>query len=98
MIETLKNDIKLVFGKNLKYYRIEKNLTQMEFAELADISVKTLSDIERGIYGTSLERVAIFAKILKIEPYLLIKYDEEHFKTPDRLDKHTGTRRKRTKY
>jgi transcriptional regulator with XRE-family HTH domain len=54
-------NVKTVFGSNLKHYRKEKNLSQERLSEKVDISVKHLSEIERGIVFASaglLEKLA----------------------------------------
>jgi transcriptional regulator with XRE-family HTH domain len=54
-------NVKTVFGSNLKQYRKEKNLSQEQLSEKVDISVKHLSEIERGIVFASaglLEKLA----------------------------------------
>jgi len=54
-------NVKSVFGKNLKYYRKEKKLSQEQLSENVDITVKHLSEIERGIVFASaglMERLA----------------------------------------
>jgi transcriptional regulator with XRE-family HTH domain len=54
-------NIKTVFGSNLKQYRKAKNLSQEQLSEKVDISVKHLSEIERGIVFASaglLEKLA----------------------------------------
>ena len=43
------------FGKRLKAIRLERKLTQEDFAELVGISVDFLSLIERGINSPSFE-------------------------------------------
>ena len=54
-------DIKNIFGENLKFYRKAKHLSQEQLSEKADISVKHLSSIERGLTFVSadlLEKLA----------------------------------------
>jgi transcriptional regulator with XRE-family HTH domain len=54
-------NVKTVFGSNLKQYRKEKRLSQEQLSEKLDISVKHLSEIERGIVFASaglLEKLA----------------------------------------
>jgi transcriptional regulator with XRE-family HTH domain len=46
-------NVKGVFGKNLKYYRKEKKLSQEQLSENVNITVKHLSEIERGIVFAS---------------------------------------------
>jgi len=55
-------DMKATFGKNLKFYRKAKKLSQDQLSEKVDISVKHLSSIERGLTFVSadlLEKLAI---------------------------------------
>lgn len=44
-----------VIGKNLKDIRDERNETQEEFAEHCELSVETVSNIERGMVVPRLE-------------------------------------------
>ena len=60
------DDIKAIFGENLKYYRKAKHLSQEQLSEKVDISVKHLSSIERGLNFVSadlLERLAFFVDV-----------------------------------
>ncbi len=43
--------VKKVFGKNVKYYRFLKKLTQEQLAEKIDIDITSISDIECGARG-----------------------------------------------
>jgi len=57
----LKMNVKTLFGTNLKLYRKEKKLSQEQLSEKVDITVKHLSEIERGIVFASaglLEKLA----------------------------------------
>lgn len=90
-------DLKIIFSINLKYYRIEKNITQSELAEKVNLSIKFISDLERGIFGPSIDTLVEIAKALNIEPYLFLKYDKTHENVPARLDSKTGTRKKKPK-
>jgi transcriptional regulator with XRE-family HTH domain len=47
--------LRVQFGRRLKSIRLERKLTQEEFAELVGISVDFLSLIERGINAPSFE-------------------------------------------
>lgn len=42
-------NLKKEFGKRVRQYRKAMGLSQMKFAEKADITFQTLSSIERGI-------------------------------------------------
>ena len=48
MALTKKDEIRIIFCKNLKYYRITNKLTQAELAEKIDLSDKYVSDLERN--------------------------------------------------
>jgi len=59
-------NIKGIFGKNLKYYRKEKKLSQEQLSEKVDITVKHLSEIERGIVFASASLIEKLAENLNI--------------------------------
>jgi len=46
-------NVKGVFGKNLKHFRKERKLSQEQLSENVEITVKHLSEIERGIVFAS---------------------------------------------
>ena len=45
------------FGKRLKSLRIDRNLTQLELAEILDMSPNFIGMIERGERNTTVENV-----------------------------------------
>jgi transcriptional regulator with XRE-family HTH domain len=59
-------NVKGVFGKNLKYYRKEKKLSQEQLSENVGITVKHLSEIERGIVFASAGLMEKLAENLNI--------------------------------
>jgi transcriptional regulator with XRE-family HTH domain len=54
------------FGARLKTIRLERELTQEQFAELVGISVDFLSLIERGINASSFEVLERMGKSLAL--------------------------------
>ena len=60
-----------IFSKNLKKYRLEKNLSQEKLAELCSFNRTYISSLERGIRTPSLKSIEIISKKLEIEVYLL---------------------------
>lgn len=48
-------DIKYIIADNIKLYRKKENLTQMELAERADLSLDSIKRLERGLRMMSLE-------------------------------------------
>lgn len=78
MALTKDDEIRVIFCKNLKYYRIANNLTQAQLAEKVNLSDKYMSDLERNKFSPSLDTIDSLSKIFNIKPYLLLKYDETH--------------------
>ena len=58
---------KRVFGKNLKYYRYMRNLTQEQLAEKIGIDSTSVSDIERGSKGPMFETLTKIANVLNVK-------------------------------
>lgn len=92
---SINKNIRDIFSHNLRYYRLEKKLTQEELGYKSDSSEKYVSDLERGIFSPSLEKLSDLAVALEIEPYLLLKDDHSNKKLPSRLDEITGTRKRK---
>ena len=63
LTETMSEEWKKIFGRNLKEERIKKGYTQKKMAEKAGISIKTLHDYEKGHFP---ERIASLYKLLNI--------------------------------
>ena len=61
------------FGKNLKSIRIEHDLTQLELAEILDMSPNFIGMIERGERNTTVENVYKISRALNIKPEDLFK-------------------------
>ena len=68
-------NVKSVFGKNLKYYRKEKKLSQEQLSEKVDITVKHLSEIERGIVFASANLMEKLSEKLAIPVFVLFLTD-----------------------
>ena len=56
------------FGKRLKLLRIDRNLTQLELAEILDMSPNFIGMIERGERNTTVENVFKIARALNVKP------------------------------
>lgn len=61
------------FGKRLKALRLDHNLTQLELAEILDMSHNFIGMIERGERNTTVENVFKIARALNIKPSNLFK-------------------------
>ena len=64
----------LVF--NIKYYRYANNISQEKLAELAGLSSRYITDIERGLHCPTINKLELIAKALKVEPYVLFQNPE----------------------
>ncbi|MCL2186867.1 MAG: helix-turn-helix domain-containing protein [Treponema sp.] len=69
-------NIKGIFGKNLKYYRKENKLSQEKLSEKVDITVKHLSEIERGIVFASASLMEKLAENLNIPIFAFFLTDD----------------------
>ena len=63
------------FGKRVRYLRRDRDMTQEQLAELADLSVNFISQIERGYSSPSLETIIKFANALEVDVGELFKFD-----------------------
>jgi transcriptional regulator with XRE-family HTH domain len=62
------------FGRRLRQLRRERDLTQEQLAEAAEISLDMLSNIERGINAPSFETIAKLSEGLKLPPRELFDF------------------------
>lgn len=67
--------IKAILGKNIKFLRSRKGLTQAVLAEKVGISIIFLSSIERGTKFPNPDILARVAKTLEVETFELFKGD-----------------------
>lgn len=86
------NDFYFQFGKNVKFYRCRKNLTQQQLSALTQLARSSIANIELGRQKILLHQLFDLAKALDVEPFdLLPKSDErdvaaqlraEHYSEP----------------
>jgi len=60
-------------GINIMYYRNLRELSQKQLGDILDKDQSHISRIERASVGISLDLLCDIAKILDVEPYLLLK-------------------------
>ena len=68
-----KDDLILEIGKRIQKYRIQKNLTQEQVAEIVGISQKHLSRIEKGYHNPRFDMIIHIADALNIPTDSLAK-------------------------
>jgi transcriptional regulator with XRE-family HTH domain len=74
------DEIRSQLGKNIKFFRSRRGLSQADLAEKGGISITFLSDIERGNKWPQPDNLFKLAKALKVEPYELLRPEDA---TPD---------------
>jgi transcriptional regulator with XRE-family HTH domain len=57
------------FGKKLRYFRLEKGLSQDQLSALTDMDRSYISDIERGLRNVSLKNIEVLSAALDIQTY-----------------------------
>lgn len=67
-------DIRYIIADNVRLYRKQSNLTQLELAEKADLSVDSIKRLERGNRTMSLENFMRIADALDV-PLSYLLYD-----------------------
>jgi transcriptional regulator with XRE-family HTH domain len=73
-----KEQVRTIFGSNLRKLRGCREWSQMELAEKADISMNFLSEIERGNKWPSPENLQNLADALGVEVYELFRPENEN--------------------
>ena len=68
-------DIKRLFGSNVRKYRLEKNLSQEKLAEISGLHRTYISAVERGERSISLGNIQKISIALNIEIWQLFKYE-----------------------
>ena len=66
------NDIKKIFGENLRKYRAQKMLSQRALDALTGIDHGMISRMENGQVNVTLNTLAILAKSLEVSAWQLI--------------------------
>lgn len=69
----VKKELNIQIGKRIHSMREQRSLTQEKLAELLDVSVQYVSDLERGVVGASLKTIIKISEILDISTDYLLK-------------------------
>ncbi|MCI1209270.1 MAG: helix-turn-helix domain-containing protein [Treponema sp.] len=94
------DQLKLILGYNIKKYRKQKNLTQARLAEISEISITQLANLERGKAWVSCETAVKLSNALQIETFLLFissesKYMPAELQLKDKTEKIKDSFRKK---
>jgi transcriptional regulator with XRE-family HTH domain len=63
------------FGKRVRALRLEAGVTQEQLADAAGLTVESISNIERGIYGPKFDNLEKIAKLLGVPVKELFEFD-----------------------
>jgi transcriptional regulator with XRE-family HTH domain len=83
-------DIKDALGRNIKFFRAHRQLSQADLAEKAGISITFLSMIERGLQFPKAETLSCLARGLEVEVYELFKGEIVPDEAKNLLDRFSG--------
>ncbi|MCH8976527.1 MAG: helix-turn-helix transcriptional regulator [Proteobacteria bacterium] len=65
------------FGKRLRVLRVESDITQEKLADDVGLTVESISNIERGIFGPKFENLEKIANSLNIPVKELFEFEDE---------------------
>lgn len=71
------DDIRQRFGKQLKQLRIQRDLTQQQLAERADVSISFLGNIERGAKSPTIDTMQKLSNALNVPLVALVGFASE---------------------
>ena len=63
------------FGKRLRYFRRDRDLTQEQLAELVDLSVNFISMLEKSEAAPSFDTITKLTNALNVDVGELFKFD-----------------------
>ncbi len=69
--------LKKKFGKRLQNLRREAGITQEQLADKTGLTVESISNIERGLYGPKFENLERIAAVLKVPVKELFDFEGE---------------------
>lgn len=77
MKDELNHNIVALFGKNIKYFRTLRSLTQSQLAEKINKTEETISNIERGVSVAKITVINPLAKALNVSIDELFCFENE---------------------
>ncbi len=67
------SDIFKIIGTNIRYYRRQLDLSQEGLAEIAELHRTYIGAVERGEKNISAKNIAKIARVLAVDPFMLLK-------------------------
>ena len=69
------SQLKIDFGKRLQALRLQAGMTQEELANEIGVTVESISNIERGVYGPKFDNLEKLAAALDVQVMELFDFD-----------------------
>ena len=66
--------LKVQFGKRLKFLRKQSNLTQEQLAESTGLTIESISNIKRGLFGPKFDNLEKIAAAIGVEVQELFEF------------------------
>jgi transcriptional regulator with XRE-family HTH domain len=82
--------LKDTLGKNIKYFRLQRGLSQADLAEKAGVSITFISNIERGNNYPLAGTICNLAKALNVEVWELFKGEVTPDESKDMVQRLSG--------
>lgn len=76
MSPVLLEEKRMLIGLNIGYYRRARHMTQIELAEILNISSNYLSQVERGCKCLSLDKLLELAAVLEIDEKEILDFSK----------------------
>lgn len=74
-------NLRQIFSKNIKFYRMQNNLSQQELAEKCETATNYISEIETGRKFPSIEMIEKLASVLNVPAWAFL-----YVNTQEKLD------------
>ncbi len=69
------SQLKINFGKRLQALRLEADMTQEALADEIGVTVESISNIERGIFGPKFDNLDKIAEVLDVPVKALFDFE-----------------------
>ena len=69
------SQLKIDFGKRLQVLRLQAGMTQEELANEIGVTVESISNIERGVYGPKFDNLEKLAAVLDVQVMEFFDFD-----------------------
>lgn len=63
--------LRILFGRNVRKYRMQKGYSQEKLAEICGLHRTYISDVERGTRSIALDNIEKLSNALEVETYKL---------------------------